>query len=299
MVDARAPAPVPQPASKSATEVALTAPAPGKLMAGKRGLVMGVANDHSIAWGIARAAASQGAELAFTYQSESFARRVRPLAEAVGSHLLVDCDVAEMASLDRAFDAVGAAWGGLDFVVHAIAHSDKDELKGRYVDTTQANFLRTMNISCFSFTAVAQRAARLMAHGGAMVTLTYHGAQQVMPNYNVMGVAKAALEASVRYLASDLGPVGIRVNAISAGPMRTLAGSAVGSARQVYNYNRAVAPLRRNVGLDDVGGAGVYLLSDLSAAVTGEIHYVDCGFHTVGMPMPQNGNGEGDIAATD
>jgi enoyl-[acyl-carrier protein] reductase I len=291
MADARAPAPAPQPGTKTAGEASLTEFAPGKLMAGKRGLIMGVANDHSIAWGIARAVASQGAELAFTYQAESFARRVRPLAEAVGSDLLIDCDVAEGASLDRAFDAVGAAWDRLDFVVHAIAWSDRDQLKGRYVDTTQDNFLNTMNVSCYSFTAVAQRAARLMADGGAMVTLTYHGAQQVMPNYNVMGVAKAALEASVRYIAGDLGPDGIRVNAISAGPMRTLAGSAVGSARQVYNYNREVAPLRRNVVLDDVGGAGLYLLSDLSAAVTGEVHYVDCGFHTVGMPTPQNGNG--------
>ncbi|MEK9660845.1 MAG: SDR family oxidoreductase [Alphaproteobacteria bacterium] len=262
-------------------------------MAGKRGLIMGVANDHSIAWGIARAAASQGAELAFTYQAESFARRVRPLAEAVGSDLMLDCDVSDAASLDRAVDARGAAWARLDFIVHAIAYSDKEELKGRYVDTTQANFLHTMNISCYSFTAVAQRAARLMTNGGAMVTLSYHGAQQVMPNYNVMGVAKAALEASVRYLASDLGPDGIRVNAISAGPMRTLAGSAVGSARQVYSYNREVAPLRRNVMLDDVGGAGLYLLSDLSAAVTGEVHYVDCGFNTVGMPVPKpSNNGE-------
>ena len=291
MADARAPVPAPPLGTKTAGEASLSEPATGNLMAGKRGLIMGVANDHSIAWGIARAVASQGAELAFTYQSDAFARRVRPLAEAVGSDLLVDCDVAEGASLDRAFDAIGKRWDHLDFVVHAIAHSDKEELKGRYVDTTQANFLHTMNSSCYSFTAVAQRAARLMTDSGAMVTLTYHGAQQVMPNYNVMGVAKAALEASVRYLASDLGPDGIRVNAISAGPMRTLAGSAVGSARQVYNYNREVSPLRRNVVLDDVGGAGLYLLSDLSAAVTGEVHYVDCGFHNVGMPVPTNGNG--------
>jgi enoyl-[acyl-carrier protein] reductase I len=293
MADARAPAPAPHPVTKTPGETNVIDSAPGRLMTGKRGLIMGVANDHSIAWGIARAAASQGAELAFTYQSESFERRVRPLASAVNSDLLIDCDVSDGASLDRAFDAVGKAWDGLDFIVHAIAHSDKEELKGRYVDTSQANFLHTMNISCYSFTAVAQRAARLMKDGGAMVTLTYHGAQQVMPNYNVMGVAKAALEASVRYLASDLGPDGIRVNAISAGPMRTLAGSAVGSARQVYTYNREVSPLRRNVVLDDVGGAGLYLLSDLSSAVTGEVHYVDCGFHTVGMPMPKaNGTGE-------
>ncbi|NNE85676.1 MAG: SDR family oxidoreductase [Alphaproteobacteria bacterium] len=262
-------------------------------MAGKRGLIMGVANDHSIAWGIARAAASQGAELAFTYQSDSFAKRVAPLAESVGAAALVECDVADPDSLDRTFAEIADAWDGLDFIVHAIAYSDKEELKGRYVDTSQENFLNTLNISCYSFTAVAQRAARLMNDGGAMVTLTYHGAQQVMPNYNIMGVAKAALEASVRYLAADLGPDGIRVNAISAGPMRTLAGSAVGSARQVYNYNREVSPLRRNVVLDDVGGAGLYLLSDLSGAVTGEVHYVDCGFNAVGMPTPENGDNGG------
>jgi enoyl-[acyl-carrier protein] reductase I len=298
MAEALAPTPPATPASKPHVASATRLPATGTLMEGKRGLVMGVANDHSIAWGIARAAAAQGAELAFTYQSESFSKRVAPLAESVGAATLVECDVAEPASLDNAFAAVADAWGGLDFVVHAIAYSDKDELKGRYVDTTQDNFLRTMNISAYSFTAVAQRAASLMAEGGAMVTLTYHGAQQVMPNYNVMGVAKAALEASVRYLAADLGPDGIRVNAISAGPMRTLAGSAVGSARQVYNYNREVAPLRRNVVLDDVGGAGLYLLSDLSGAVTGEVHYVDCGFNTVGMPNPpENGDNGGNGGA--
>jgi len=284
MADALAPTPPVVPASKPKSVTRL--PATGSLMQGKRGLVMGVANDHSIAWGIARAAAAQGAELAFTYQSESFTKRVAPLAHSVGSNLLVECDVADAASLDRAFATVADNWSTLDFVVHAIAHSDKEELKGRYVDTTQENFLRTMNISCYSFTAVARRAANLMRDGGAMVTLTYYGAQKVMPNYNVMGVAKAALEASVRYLAADLGPDGIRVNAISAGPMRTLAGSAVGSARQVYNYNRDVAPLRRNVVLDDVGGAGLYLLSDLSGAVSGEVHYVDCGFNSVGMPTP-------------
>jgi enoyl-[acyl-carrier protein] reductase I len=298
MAEALAPTPPATPASKPHVASATRLPATGTLMEGKRGLVMGVANDHSIAWGIARAAAAQGAELAFTYQSESFSKRVAPLAESVGAATLVECDVAEPASLDNAFAAVADAWGGLDFVVHAIAYSDKDELKGRYVDTTQDNFLRTMNISAYSFTAVAQRAASLMAEGGAMVTLTYHGAQQVMPNYNVMGVAKAALEASVRYLAADLGPDGIRVNAISAGPMRTLAGSAVGSARQVYNYNREVAPLRRNVVLDDVGGAGLYLLSDLSGAVTGEVHYVDCGFNAVGMPNPpENGDNGGNGGA--
>ncbi len=286
MADALAPTQPVAPASKPETVSATRLPASGTLMEGKRGLIMGVANDHSIAWGIARAAASQGAELAFTYQSDSFAKRVAPLADSVGAAALVECDVADTDSLDRAFAVVADAWGGLDFVVHAIAYSDREELKGRYVDTSQANFLNTMNISCYSFTAVAERAAKLMNDGGAMVTLTYHGAQQVMPNYNVMGVAKAALEASVRYLAADLGPDGIRVNAISAGPMRTLAGSAVGSARQVYNYNREAAPLRRNVVLDDIGGAGLYLLSDLSGAVTGEVHYVDCGFNAIGMPTP-------------
>jgi enoyl-[acyl-carrier protein] reductase I len=262
-------------------------PVSGAIMKGKRGLIMGVANDHSIAWGIARALASQGAELAFTYQSDSFAKRVEPLAASVGTSKLIECDVADPISIEKAFSKIGGIWEDLDFVVHAIAYSDKEELKGRYVDTSQKNFLNTMNISCYSFTAIAQKAAKLMKNGGAMVTLTYHGAQQVMPNYNVMGVAKAALESSVRYLAADLGPDKIRVNAISAGPMRTLAGSAVGAARQVYNYNREVAPLRRNVILDDVGGAGLYLLSDLASAVTGEVHYVDCGFKAIGMPSPK------------
>ena len=262
-------------------------PVSGSIMQGKRGLIMGVANDHSIAWGIARALASQGAELAFTYQSDSFAKHVEPLAASVGTSKLIECDVADPTSIEKAFSKTTIIWEDLDFIVHAIAYSDKEELKGRYVDTSQENFLNTMNISCYSFTAVAQKAAQLMKNGGAMVTLTYHGAQQVMPNYNVMGVAKAALESSVRYLAADLGPDKIRVNAISAGPMRTLAGSAVGSARQVYNYNREVAPLRRNVILDDVGGAGLYLLSDLASAVTGEVHYVDCGFKAIGMPSPK------------
>ena len=262
-------------------------PVSGTIMKGKRGLIMGVANDHSIAWGIARSLASQGAELAFTYQSDSFAKRVEPLAASVGTSKLIECDVADPISIEKAFSKIGGIWEDLDFVVHAIAYSDKEELKGRYVDTSQKNFLNTMNISCYSFTAIAQKAAKLMKNGGAMVTLTYHGAQQVMPNYNVMGVAKAALESSVRYLAADLGPDKIRVNAISAGPMRTLAGSAVGAARQVYNYNREVAPLRRNVILDDVGGAGLYLLSDLASAVTGEVHYVDCGFKAIGMPSPK------------
>ena len=257
------------------------------MLKGKKGIIFGVANDHSIAWGIARALASQGAELAFTYQSDSFAKRVEPLAASVGTSKLIECDVADPMSIEKAFSKTTIIWEDLDFIVHAIAYSDKEELKGRYVDTSQENFLNTMNISCYSFTAVAQKAAQLMKNGGAMVTLTYHGAQQVMPNYNVMGVAKAALESSVRYLAADLGPDKIRVNAISAGPMRTLAGSAVGAARQVYNYNREVAPLRRNVILDDVGGAGLYLLSDLASAVTGEVHYVDCGFKAIGMPSPK------------
>ena len=291
MADAHAPTPEPTPASLKQAESMGGQPATGSLMAGKRGLIMGVANDHSIAWGIARAVAAQGAELAFTYQSDSFARRVGPLAESVGAAAMVQCDAADMKSLDQAFNTISNTWDGIDFVVHAIAYSDKEELKGRYMNTTQENFLQTMNISCYSFTAVAQRAAAMMSDHGSLLTLSYHGAQAVMPNYNVMGVAKAALEASVRYLASDLGLDGVRVNAISAGPMRTLAGSAVGSARQVYNYNRETSPLRRNVVLDDVGGAGLYLLSDLSKAVTGEIHYVDCGFNAIGMPDPAARNG--------
>ncbi len=259
------------------------------LLAGKRGLIMGVANDHSIAWGIARAAAAEGAALAFTYQSAVFARRVEPLAESLNAELAFECDVANGASLDAGFARLSRQWPSLDFVVHAIAFSDKEELKGRYIDTTPENFTRTMQISCFSFTAVAQRAAPMMTPGGSLTTLTYYGAEKVMPHYNVMGVAKAALEASVRYLAADLGPHGVRVNAISAGPMRTLAGSAVGAARQVYNFNRTHSPLRRNIELDDVAGAGVYLASDLAAGVTGTIHYVDAGFHTIGMPHPENG----------
>lgn len=267
------------------------------LMAGRRGLIMGVANDHSLAWGIARAARAQGAELAFTYQGEAFGKRVRPLAETIGCDFLVPCDVIDDASIAAAFDAIGKQWGRLDFLVHAIAYSDKEELKGRYLDTTRSNFLQTMNISCFSFTDVARRAATLMDQGGAMLTLTYAGAVRVMPSYNVMGVAKAALEASVRYLAADLGPDGIRVNAISAGPMRTLAGSAIGSARYVYRFYRDHAPLRRNVQLEDIGGAGLYLLSDLAAGVTGEVHYVDAGYNIVGMPPPSNGgNGDGNNA---
>ena len=264
------------------------APAPGALMAGKRGLVMGVANDHSIAWGIARALAAHGAELAFTYQGEAFGRRVAPLAETVGANLTLPADVSDPESLDRVFAALKAEWGKIDFLVHAIAYSDKSELKGRYVDTTRENFLRTLDISCFSFTDIARRAADLMTDGGALVTLTYLGAERVMPNYNVMGVAKAALEASVRYLANDLGPQGIRVNAISAGPMRTLAGSAIGDARAVFRFNKRHSPLRRTVELEDVGGAGLYLLSDLAAGVTGEVHFVDSGFNVIGMPHPRD-----------
>jgi enoyl-[acyl-carrier protein] reductase I len=259
------------------------------LMAGRRGLVMGVANDHSIAWGIARMLAAQGAEIAFTYQGDAQAKRLKPLAAKVGSDILLPCDVEDDAQLDHVFDALKAEWGSLDFLVHAIAFSDKDELKGRYVDTTRANFRRSLDISCYSFTAVAQRAARLMStdmghRGGSMITLSYIGATRVTPNYNVMGVAKAALEASVRYLAADLGRDGIRVNAISAGPMRTLAGSAVGDARTMFKWNKAQAPLKINITLDQVGGAAVYLLSELGGGVTGEIHFVDAGYNIVGVP---------------
>ncbi len=254
------------------------------LMAGKRGLIMGVANDHSIAWGIAQMLASQGAEIAFTYQGEAQAKRLKPLAEGLGSSIVLPADVENDEQLDQVFAALEKQWGGLDFLVHAIAFSDRDELKGRYVDTTRANFLKTLDISCYSFTAVARRASSMMNKGGAMVTLTYLGAQRVMPNYNVMGVAKAALEASVRYLAADLGQNNIRVNAISAGPMRTLAGSAVGDARMVFKWNKSHAPLKRSVDLNHVGGAALYLLSDLSGGVTGEVHFVDAGFNVVGMP---------------
>jgi enoyl-[acyl-carrier protein] reductase I len=252
-------------------------------MAGRRGLIMGVANDHSIAWAIAEAVHRQGAMLAFTHQGAAFARRVEPLAESVGATLIMACDVSDAASLDEVFNKIGAAWGGLDFVLHAIAYSDKTELRGRYIETSRDNFLKTLDISCYSFTAVAQRAAALMSSGGSLVTLTYSGSERVMPNYNVMGVAKAALEASVRYLASDLGGRGIRVNAISAGPMRTLAGSAISSARTVYKWQGENAPLRRNISAADIGGAGVYLLSDLSTGVTGEVLYADAGYNVIGM----------------
>ncbi len=256
----------------------------GSLMAGKRGLIMGVANDHSIAWGIAQAVHAQGAELAFTYQGEAFGKRVKPLAATLGADLVVPCDVEDEASMDAVFSRLGQHWGKLDFVVHAIAYSDKNELGGRYRDTTRENFLRTMDISCFSFTAVARRAAALMKPGGALLTLTYLGAERVVPSYNVMGVAKAALEASVRYLAADLGRDGVRVNAISAGPMRTLAGSAVSGARAMFNWNKKHAALKETVDLPHVGGAGLYLLSDLSARVTGEVLHVDSGYNIIAIP---------------
>jgi enoyl-[acyl-carrier protein] reductase I len=255
-------------------------------MQGKRGLIMGVANDHSIAWGIAKAAAAHGAKLAFTYQGDALGRRVRPLADSLGSSLVLPCDVEDIASVDALFAALGEQWGTLDFVAHAIAFSDKSELKGRYADTTRDNFLRTMAISCFSFTEVAKRAAALMPAGGSLVTLTYGGSTRVMPNYNVMGVAKAALEASVRYLATDFGPHNIRVNAISAGPVRTLAGAGIADARLMFNYQKRNAPLRRTVTIEEVGGAAVYLLSDLSTAVTGEVHFVDSGYNIISMPHP-------------
>ncbi len=257
-----------------------------ELMKGKRGLVMGVANDKSIAWGMARVLAAHGAEMAFTYQGDAFGKRVIPLAESLGSPLVLNCDVSKEDDLDAVFARLKKEWGSLDFIIHAIAYSDKEELKGRYVDTTLNNFLTSMHISCYSFTSVMHRAAEMMSEGGSAVTLSYYGAEKAMPNYNVMGVAKAALEASVRYMAADLGPKGIRVNAISAGPMRTLAGAVIGSARTTFKYNVLTAPLRRSVELDELGGTGLYLLSDLSGAVTGEIHYVDCGFNAVGMPMP-------------
>lgn len=253
------------------------------LMTGKRGLVMGVANDRSIAWGIAAALSAQGAELAFTYQGEALERRVRPLADSLGSTLVLPCDVADDASIEQTFSAIEESWGGLDFLVHAIAYSDKDELKGKYLNTSRDNFVRSLDISCYSFTAVAQRAVPLMKNGGSLLTLTYYGAERVMPHYNVMGVAKAALEASVRYLAADLGDAGIRVNAISAGPIKTLAASGIGDFRYILKWNEYNSPLRRNVDIAQVGGAGLYLLSDLSAGVTGEVHHVDSGYNVVGM----------------
>jgi len=253
------------------------------LMAGKRGLIMGLANDKSLAWGIAQKLREQGAELAFSYQGEALAKRVLPLAQSLGSDFLIDCDVSDMAALDRAFATIRTRWNSLDFVVHAIGFSDKNELRGKYVDTSLDNFLMTMNISAYSLVAVTRRAREMMGSGGSILTLTYYGAEKVVPHYNVMGVAKSALETSVKYLANDLGPENIRVNAISAGPIKTLAASGIGDFRYILKWNELNSPLRRNVTIDDVGGAGLYLLSDLSAGVTGEIHHVDAGYNLVGM----------------
>lgn len=271
---------------------------PGPLMAGKRGLIMGVANERSIAYGIARVLAGHGAKLAFSYQGDAFGRRAVPLAEQLGGEIIVPCDVSDLASVDSVFDAIREKWGSLDFVVHALAFSDRNELRGRYVDTTRQNFLNTMVISCFSFTEVAKRAAALMPNGGSLITLTYGGSIRVVPRYNVMGVAKAALEASVRYMAMDLGEQGIRVNGLSPGPMRTLAGAGISDARVLFNYQKMHSPLRRTPSLDEVGGAALYLLSDLSTAVTGEIHYVDSGYNIVAMPRPETikESGEGTTA---
>ena len=252
-------------------------------MQGKKGLIMGLANDRSLAWGIAKALGEQGAELAFSYQGDALEKRVRPLAQELGSELLIDCDVSDMNALDKAFAELKQKWETLDFVVHAIGFSDKNELRGKFVDTTVDNFLMTMNISVYSFIAVAQRARAMMKPGGSILTLTYYGAEKVIPHYNVMGVAKAGLETSVKYLAMDLGPEGIRVNAISAGPIKTLAASGIGDFRYIMKWNEYNSPLRRNVTIEDVGGAGLYLLSDLASGVTGEIHHVDAGYNVVGM----------------
>ncbi len=260
-----------------------------ELMKGKRGLIMGIANDHSIAWGMAKTLAAQGAELAFTFQGEAQAKRVKPLAQSLGVEMVLPCDVENITSVDQVFEALRAKWGRMDFLVHAIGFSDKNELKGRYADTTRENFSRTMLISCFSFTEVAKRAAELMPQtGGAMITLTFGASMRAMPNYNVMGVAKAALEASVRYLAADFGSRGIRINAISAGPVRTLAGSGIGDARAMFAFQQKHSPLGRGVTLDELGGSALYLLSDLSGGVTGEIHYVDSGYNTILMPRPDD-----------
>ena len=261
---------------------------PGPMMAGKRGLIMGVANDRSIAWGIARVLAGQGAELAFTYQGGAFGRRALPLAQSLGSKIIEECNVTDLPSVDNVFARIKQEWGGLDFVVHALAYSDPKELSGRYADTTRDNFANTMLISCFSFTEIAKRAAELMPNGGSMITLSYGGATKWVPSYNVMGVAKAALEASVRYLAADLGPQGIRINALSAGPMRTLSGAGVSDARVIFNFQRENSPLKRTPTLDEVGGSALYLLSPMSGAVTGEVHFVDCGYSTVSMPNLQS-----------
>ena len=262
---------------------ASTSVSPGTLMAGQRGLIMGVANNRSIAWGIAKACAAQGAEVALTYQGAALKKRVEPLAAQLGAKSVLYCDVTDAASMDSVFASLEKTWGGLDFLVHAIAYSDKNELDGRYVDTTEKNFTQSLLISCYSFTALAQRAEKLMTNGGSLITLSYYGAEKVMPHYNVMGIAKAALEASVRYLASDLGRNGIRVNAISAGPIKTLAASGIADFRYILKWNEYNSALRRNVTIDDVGNAGLYLLSDLSRGVTGEIHHVDSGYHIQGM----------------
>ena len=254
------------------------------MMKGKRGLVMGVANDHSIAWGIARILAAHGAEIAFSYQGDAQLRRLKPLAESIGAKLLLPCDVENDNQMDAVFDVLKREWGTMDFVVHAVAFSDRDELKGRYVDTSRENFIHSLTISCYSFTAIARRAKALMPDGGGLLTLTYQGSQRVTPNYNVMGVAKAGLEASVKYLAADLGKENIRVNAISAGPMRTLAGSVIGESRIVFRWNKAQSPLQKTVDLDNVGNAALYLLSDMGAGVTGEIHFVDAGYNIIGAP---------------
>jgi enoyl-[acyl-carrier protein] reductase I len=256
------------------------------VMQGKRGLIMGVANDHSSAWGVAKTIAQHGAKLAFTYQGEALGKRVKPLAASVDGDLVLPCDVEDIASVDAVFSELGRAWGTLDFLVHAIGFSDKAQLTGRYADTTRENFLRTMLVSCFSFTEVAKRAAAMMPNGGAMLTLTYNGGLRAMPNYNAMGLAKAALEASVRYLAVDFGGEGIRVNAISSGPIRTLAGAGIGDARAMFAFQQRHSPLHRGVTLEELGGAGLYLLSDLSTGVTGEIHFVDCGYNVIAMPRP-------------
>jgi len=263
-------------------------------MQGKRGLIMGVANKNSIAWGIAETLARHGAELAFTYQGEALGKRVGPLAESLGSSLVLPCDVEDVDSVDAVFAALKQNWGRLDFLVHAIGFSDKNELKGRYADTTRDNFSRTMVISCFSFTEVARRAADLMAQGGSMITLTYGGSTRVMPNYNVMGVAKAALEASVRYLAADFGPAGIRVNALSPGPVRTLAGAGIADARAMYSFMQTNSPLRKSVSLEEIGGSALYFLSNLSGGVTGEVHHIDAGYNIISMPRPDSLKGEGE-----
>ncbi|GBQ14220.1 enoyl-ACP reductase [Acidiphilium acidophilum DSM 700] len=272
-----------------------TLPLTGNLMRGRRGVIMGVANNRSIAWAIAQAVAAQGGELAFTYQGEALEKRIRPLAESVESDLVIPCDVTDDAALDTAFDAIGARWGEIDFLVHAIGFADKQYLRGRYADTPREAFLQAMDISCYSFTAAAQRAGAMMKHGGSMVTLTYLGAERVTPHYNVMGVAKAALESSVRYLAADFGASAIRVNGISAGPIKTLAASGIGDFSYILKWNQYNSPLERNVGLEEVGASGLYLLSDLSRGVTGEIHHVDCGYHIVGMKNPS----APDISAVD